>query len=227
MKRKIFTSLAAAGLLACTITTASATQRPTSPRWFCFYWQNPCYDFQLPELEQKPILPETPDTENQAPIVPEIPDMENQTPVIPESPDEEQTPSTPETPEQDNTGTMSQLELEACELVNQMRQQNGLAPLTIDADLSVKARIKSEDMKVNNYFSHTSPTYGSPFTMMQNLGISYRSAGENIAKGYTTAESVVNAWMNSQGHRENILSSSYTSMGIGYVDGYWTQWFIG
>ena len=82
-------------------------------------------------------------------------------------------------------------------------------------------------MRDQGYFSHTSPTYGSPFSMMQSLGITYRSAGENIAKGYATAEAVVNAWMASDGHRANILSTRYTSMGIGYVDGYWTQWFIG
>ena len=221
MKRKIFTSLAAAGLLACTIVTASAAERTQSPRWFCFYWKNPCFGIQAP------VLPELPDVEDQLPIVPELPDIEDQTPVLPETPDTEQAPSTPEAPEQDSTGAMSQLEKAACELVNEMRAQNGLQPLTIDENLSVKARIKSNDMKVNNYFSHTSPTYGSPFTMMQNLGISYRTAGENIAMGYTTANAVVNAWMNSEGHRANILSSNYTSMGIGYVDGYWTQWFIG
>ena len=82
-------------------------------------------------------------------------------------------------------------------------------------------------MKVNNSFSHNSPTYGTPFQMMKQLGIAYRSAGENIAKGYTSAEAVVNAWMASPSHKANILSSNYTSMGIGYVDGYWTQWFIG
>ena len=122
---------------------------------------------------------------------------------------------------------MSQLEQAACQLVNELRQKNGLQPLTIDEGLSVKARIKSNDMKENQYFSHTSPTYGSPFDMMRTLGISYRSAGENIAKGYSTAEAVVSAWMNSQSHRENILSAKYSSMGIGYVDGYWTQWLIG
>ena len=62
--------------------------------------------------------------------------------------------------------------------------------------------------------------------MMKQLGISYRSAGENIAMGYATAQSVVNAWMVSESHRNNILSGNYTTMGIGYVDGYWTQWFI-
>lgn len=123
--------------------------------------------------------------------------------------------------------SMSQLELEACRLVNTIRQENGLSPLTISADLSISCRIKSQDMKNNRYFSHTSPTYGTPFQMMKALGISYRSAGENIASGYTTAQAVVNGWMGSEAHRANLLSARYHSMGIGYVDGYWTQWLIG
>ncbi len=85
-------------------------------------------------------------------------------------------------------------------------------------------------MENNNYFSHTSPTYGSPFDMIKNAGISYKSAGENIAKGQKTAEAVFNAWMNSEGHRANILSSNFTQMGIGVTDGstkYWCQMFIG
>ena len=122
---------------------------------------------------------------------------------------------------------MSQLELTACKLINERRAANGLEPLTISSDLSVKARIKSQDMKENRYFDHNSPTYGSPFELMKSLGITYRTAGENIAMGYRTAEAVVNAWMNSPGHRANILSASYDSFGIGHVDGYWTQWFIG
>lgn len=203
MKRKIFTSLAAAGLLACTIVTASAAERTQSPRWFCFYWKNPCFEIQAPVL----------------------PDDNQQPSIVPDTPDTEQTPSIPETPEQNSS--MQQIEKDAAALVNQMRTQNGLQPLKIDGNLSVKARIKSNDMKVNNYFSHNSPTYGTPFQMMQSLGIAYQSAGENIAKGYTSAEAVVNAWMNSASHRANILSSNYTTIGIGYVDGYWTQWFIG
>ena len=84
-------------------------------------------------------------------------------------------------------------------------------------------------MQKNNYFSHTSPTYGSPFDMMKQFGISYRAAAENIAMGQRTPEEVVNAWMNSDGHRKNILSSSYTHIGIGYMENgnYWTQMFIG
>lgn len=120
-------------------------------------------------------------------------------------------------------------EMEVIRLVNQIRKENGLSELKYNWELSRVARYKSEDMKNNGYFSHTSPTYGSPFTMMKNFGISYRSAGENIAMGYATPEAVVNAWMNSSGHRANILNSSFTEIGVGYVESgrYWTQMFIG
>ena len=119
-------------------------------------------------------------------------------------------------------------EKEVVRLVNEIRVKNGLKELTYDWELSRVARYKSQDMKDNRYFSHTSPVYGSPFQMMKSFGISYRSAGENIAKGYATPAAVVNGWMNSSGHRANILNSSFTHIGVGYVaDGrYWTQMFI-
>ena len=84
-------------------------------------------------------------------------------------------------------------------------------------------------MQTKGYFSHTSPTYGSPFDMMKKFGITYRSAGENIAMGQRTPEEVVKAWMNSEGHRKNILNSSFTHIGVGHVasGNYWTQMFIG
>ena len=120
-------------------------------------------------------------------------------------------------------------EKEVVRLVNEIRKQNGLRELTYDWQLSRVARIKSEDMRDNKYFSHTSPTYGSPFQMMKSFGISYRSAGENIARGQATPQKVVDAWMNSSGHRANILNSSFTHIGVGYADNgrYWTQMFIG
>ncbi|MBQ8163363.1 MAG: SafA/ExsA family spore coat assembly protein [Clostridia bacterium] len=123
---------------------------------------------------------------------------------------------------------VSSYEQEVVRLVNEIRVKNGLKELTHDWELSRVARYKSQDMKDNNYFSHTSPTYGSPFNMIKNFGISYRSAGENIARGYQTPQAVVNGWMNSSGHRANILNASYTRIGVGYVaDGhYWTQMFI-
>ncbi|MDD4689629.1 MAG: CAP domain-containing protein, partial [Eubacteriales bacterium] len=120
-------------------------------------------------------------------------------------------------------------ENEVVRLVNVERAKQGLNPLKADWELSRVARYKSQDMKDKNYFSHTSPTYGSPFQMMKNFGISYRTAGENIAKGQSTPQAVVTAWMNSSGHRANILNSSFTKIGVGYVKSgnYWTQMFIG
>ena len=125
--------------------------------------------------------------------------------------------------------SVTSFEREVVRLVNVERAKRGLGELTYDWELSRVARIKSQDMHDNRYFSHTSPTYGSPFQMMKSFGISYRSAGENIARGQATPQAVVNAWMNSSGHRANILNSSFTHIGVGYVaDGkYWTQMFIG
>lgn len=120
-------------------------------------------------------------------------------------------------------------ESEVIRLVNQHRAQNGLKPLTANWELSRIARYKSEDMASRGYFSHTSPTYGTPFQMIRSFGLSYRSAGENIAYGQRTPAAVVEAWMNSSGHRANILSASYTQIGVGYCASghYWTQMFIG
>ena len=130
-------------------------------------------------------------------------------------------------PEED--AAVTQYEQEVIRLVNEIRVQNGLSALTYNWELSRVARYKSQDMVDNRYFSHTSPTYGTPFQMIRSFGLSYRSAGENIAYGQRTAQAVVNAWMNSSGHRANILSSSYTQIGVGYVANghYWTQMFIG
>lgn len=123
---------------------------------------------------------------------------------------------------------VTDFEQEVIRLVNEIRAENGLGALSYDWELSRVARYKSQDMKDNNYFSHTSPVYGSPFQMLKSFGITYSSAGENIAKGYATPQAVVNAWMNSSGHRANILNANYTTIGVGYVSGgnYWTQLFI-
>lgn len=120
-------------------------------------------------------------------------------------------------------------EREVVRLVNAARAEYGLAPLTEDENLSKVARTKSQDMRDNKYFSHTSPNYGSPFDMMSDFGIQYMTAGENIAYGYTTPEAVVNGWLNSPGHRANIMDASFTTIGVGYAKegNYWTQMFIG
>lgn len=125
--------------------------------------------------------------------------------------------------------TVSSFEREVVRLVNEERVKNGLKPLRENWELSRVARYKSQDMVDNRYFSHTSPVYGTPFRMIRSFGLSYRTAGENIAYGQRTPQAVVNAWMNSSGHRANILNPSYTQIGVGYVanGNYWTQMFIG
>lgn len=126
------------------------------------------------------------------------------------------------------SSSVSNYESQVVALVNQIRSEYNLNPLTLNWQLSRVARYKSQDMAENNYFSHTSPTYGTPFQMMKQFGITYRSAGENIAQGYSTPQSVVNAWMSSAGHRANILNASFTQIGVGYVSSgnHWTQMFI-
>lgn len=123
------------------------------------------------------------------------------------------------------------IEEQVLALVNVERKKAGVAPLQMDWELQRVARIKSCDMAEKNYFSHDSPTYGSPFDMMKDFGIKYKAAGENIASGQKTAQSVMNSWLNSSGHRANILKGSFTHIGVGYCEGgtmspYWTQQFI-
>ena len=120
-------------------------------------------------------------------------------------------------------------EAEVIRLVNERRKEAGLAALKTDWELSRIARYKSRDMRENGYFSHTSPTYGTPFEMIKAFGLSYKTAGENIAYGQRTPQEVMNAWMNSPGHRANILNAGFTRIGVGYEPNgnYWTQMFIG
>ena len=124
--------------------------------------------------------------------------------------------------------SVTDFEQEVIRLVNEIRAENGLKSLNYNWELARVARYKSQDMKDNGYFAHNSPVYGTPFQMIKNFGISFRSAGENIARGYASPQAVVNAWMNSSGHRANILNANYTHIGVGYVSGgnYWTQMFI-
>jgi len=133
----------------------------------------------------------------------------------------------PATPSVPNTA-ISEFERQVVDLTNAERTKAGLAPLEMYSPLMDVAEAKSADMASNNYFSHTSPTYGSPFDQIKAAGINYRAAGENIAQGQRTPQQVVQAWMQSPGHRQNILNANYTHIGVGFVeDGYyWTQQFI-
>ncbi|GGA62054.1 CAP domain-containing protein [Ornithinibacillus halotolerans] len=118
-------------------------------------------------------------------------------------------------------------EEQVAQLVNQERAKHGLSPLKHRADIKSVAERKAADMINSNYFSHTSPNYGSPFDMLKTFGIKYRTAGENIAKGQKTPQEVMNAWMNSSGHRANILNANFDSIGVGYYNGAWVQMFTG
>ncbi|WP_216828304.1 CAP domain-containing protein [Alkalihalobacterium elongatum] len=109
-------------------------------------------------------------------------------------------------------------EQEMVDLVNAERAKVGLPALKVNTELTNVARVKAQDMIDNNYFSHQSPKYGSPFDMLQHYGVSYRTAGENLA-GNQSVEAAHRALMNSDGHRANILNSHYTEVGIGIING--------
>jgi uncharacterized protein YkwD len=119
----------------------------------------------------------------------------------------------------------SDFEQQVVDLTNQERISRGLAPLTINVQLNNAAEQHSQDMVVQNYFSHQGRDGSSPWDRMQSQGYNYSQAAENIAFGQTTAQEVVTDWMNSAGHRQNILDPNLKEIGVGYYNGYWTQDF--
>lgn len=146
-------------------------------------------------------------------------------------------PSSSSTGSNTNTGgqsvttAMNSDEKEVFDLINKQRTNNGLSALKEDAEVQKVARIKAQDMVSNNYFAHESPTYGTPFQMLKNFKISYKTAGENIAANSSNS-SAVTAWMNSSGHKANILNSNFNYTGIGVVSSnkygkIYVQMFIG
>ncbi|HDR4422592.1 TPA: serine protease [Bacillus cereus] len=192
------------------VVTEQPKAKPVAPK--------PVTETQKP-AEQKPVAPK-PAEQVQKPAE-QKPAENNNTQKPAEQKPAEQKPA-------EEAKSLSQFEQRVVELTNAERTKQGLPALQIDTELSKVARIKSEDMQKNKYFDHNSPTYGSPFDMMKKFGISYKSAGENIAQGQRTPEEVVQAWMNSAGHRANILNNGFTHIGVGYVESgnYWTQQFI-
>jgi uncharacterized YkwD family protein len=123
------------------------------------------------------------------------------------------------------------MEDEIIRLVNERRVSAGLQPLKYNWQAARVARYKSQDMINNGYFSHISPVYGSPFKMMESFGLRFSAAAENIAYGQRSAQEVMNSWMNSPGHKANILSKSYTQIGVGVAKKsngtmYFTQMFL-
>lgn len=181
-----------------------------------------------PDFEVKPELPELPELDT--PILPDI-EVEPEIPEIPEVPDVEipeapEVPETPEIPDNEVEVPDTSLAMQVFSLVNSERAKYGLSPLTYDTTLSRAANIRAVEIK--SLFSHTRPNGQSCFTVLDEVGYSYRSAGENIAYGQRSAKEVMDAWMNSEGHRANILGD-YDYIGIGvYESGgviYWSQMF--
>jgi uncharacterized YkwD family protein len=130
-----------------------------------------------------------------------------------------------------NNAPLKTLEDRVIALVNKERVSRNLMALTPNSTASYVARLKSQDMINKNYFSHISPTYGSPFKMMEKFGLRFSAAGENIAYGQRTPEEVMRSWMNSAGHKANILSKNFTQIGVGAAKKsngtlYWTQEFL-
>ncbi|WP_404293273.1 LysM peptidoglycan-binding domain-containing protein [Cytobacillus kochii] len=204
---------------------------------------------EKPEVtEPKEEKPEATEPEEEKPEVtepkeekPEATEPEEEKPEVTEPEEEKPEATEPEEekpgvtdPEEENdgnasTGNHEQYMNEVVSLVNVERANNGLPALKLNGDVSKVAYLKAKDMADNNYFSHTSPTYGTPFEMLTANGVTYLTAGENIAKGYTSPKAVVQGWMNSEGHRANILNGNFTEIGIGYEsNGHnWVQMFIG
>ena len=148
-----------------------------------------------------------PDQSEPSPIEPtpvETPQLEPERPVTP----------TPEVTRPTTPAVQSSEQARMLQLVNEERQKAGVSPLILDTELSKVADVKAKDMVDNNYFSHDSPTYGSPFTMMKDFGIRYTAAGENLA-GYNSVDKAHVGLMTSDGHRKNILNSNFTHIGIG------------
>lgn len=130
-----------------------------------------------------------------------------------------------------NIDSIKELETEVIRLVNIERSNRGLQTLQQNWELSRVARYKSQDMIDKGYFAHTSPTYGTFFKMIDSFGIKASGAAENIAQGQRTPQHVMSSWMNSPGHRNNILSPSFTQIGVGAAKDSkgnltWTQMFI-
>jgi len=133
------------------------------------------------------------------------------------------TPRPNPTPEPQQPSSTAQ---QILDLVNAERAKAGVAPLKLNTKLNQVAQEKARDMYENNYFSHNSPTYGSPFDMMKQFGVNYTYAGENIAKGFTSSDRVMQGWMNSPGHKANILNPNFTELGVGLKGTVWVQMFI-
>ena len=201
--------------------------------------QQPESQEEKPEEDGTPELPEehpdeTPEEIPEEEETPELPEEHpeetpDNTPQLPEDSRLDETPDngTDQTPE-DNTGSMQgDFASQVAALVNAERAKYGLSALTVDTNVQQAALVRAKETAQS--FSHTRPNGSSFSTALTEAGVSYRTAGENIAYGQTTPQQVMNAWMNSSGHRANILNANYTTIGVGYtvINGtaYWAQLF--
>jgi len=206
---------------------------PTLLRILRDIFKDTSFPWELIAKPAKPVTPSTPPAEQPAeqPSKPEPPPAEPeqpQEPEQPETPPEQELPKEPEAPPA--TG-LTELEQQMLDLINAERAKVGLKPLAADPRLTEQARLKSKDMIDKGYFAHQSPTYGSPFDQMAAAGITYRTAGENLA-GAPSVELAHKNLMLSDGHRRNILNPAFDSIGIGIIEGgpygmMFTQMFIG
>lgn len=173
---------------------------------------------ETPEIPETPELPELPET----PVIPE-------TPVVPEQPEKPDMPVVPEEPEiPDTSEEDSSYAAQVVHLVNEERAKAGLSALTVDTGLEAAGLVRAQEIVSN--FSHTRPDGTSFSTAIREQNVSFRGAGENIAWGQRSPEEVMNAWMNSPGHKANILNENFTRIGVGhYQNGsgtnYWVQLF--
>ena len=183
-------------------------------------------DNEQPEMPDTPDgeQPETPDSpDNNKPETPDSPD--NNKPETPDSPDNNK-PENPSLPDTDTEN--ADFVRQVVDLVNRERAKAGLSPVTADTSIQAAAQVRAREIEKS--FSHTRPDGSSFNTALTQQGVTYRGSGENIAWGQKTPEQVMNGWMNSEGHRANILNKNFTKIGVGYHQNasginYWTQLF--
>jgi uncharacterized YkwD family protein len=189
-------------------TVPSQPTQPSQPSQPSYYWWQP----NLPSQPSQPTWP----TQPSEPTVPTQPTQPSE-PIDPVQPGQ---PSTPVDPVGNKVPfpslSLSSDEQRLIDLVNQERAKAGLSPLQVDMDLVRVAKVKSHDMAEHNYFSHVSPTYGTVYNMLDQEGVFYTRAGENIARA-SSVNRAHELFMNSSGHRANILHSGYTHIGVGIV----------
>lgn len=218
----------AAGVKAVSLKNMTVLDSSTLKDYFGSYDWGSCKVITIPCLPGNGnngiVKPETPDNNK-----PETPDHNK-----PETPDNNKPENKPETPDTEKPGEddslqgMSAYAQRVVELVNEERAKAGLKPVTVQKNITAAAQVRA--VETVSQFSHTRPDGTSFSTALKEQGVSYRGSGENIAWGQKTPEQVMNGWMNSAGHRANILNAKFTSIGVGYHQtsggvNYWTQLF--